>query len=231
MAKNIGILGGMTPESTTVYYEHITRTYIKRYGDYGFPQIIIFSVSFQQYEDWMTAGQWDKIAQGLSEAVQSVAKAGADFAVIATNTMHIVFPQIEKNSPIPLLSIIDATAEAIRERGMKTIGLLGTRFTMTEPFYKEGLEQFGIKTIVPDEQDRKTVDDIVFHELGKGEIRDDSRRKYVDIVKRLHRQGAEGVILGCTEIPLLINEKDCGVPLFNTTVIHAEKALAYALSS
>jgi aspartate racemase len=231
MAQTIGILGGMTPESTTVYYEHITRTYIKRYGDYGFPRIIIYSVSFQQYEDWMVAGQWDKIAGGLTEAVQSVAKAGADFAVIATNTMHIVFPQIEKNSPIPLLSIIGATAEAIRERNMKTVGLLGTRFTMTEPFYKEGLEKHGIKTIVPGKQDRKTVDDIIFHELGKGEIRDESRQKYVDIVKRTHDAGAEGIILGCTEIPLLINEEDCGVPLFNTTVIHAEKALAYALSS
>ena len=231
MVKTIGILGGMTPESTTVYYEHITRTYIKRYGDYGFPQIIIYSVSFQQYEDWMMAGQWDKIARGLTQAVQAVARAGADFAVIATNTMHIVFPQIEKNSPIPLLSIIDATAEAIREKSMKTVGLLGTRFTMTEPFYKDGLEKHGIQTIVPDEQDRKTVDDIIFHELGKGELRDDSRQKYVDIVKRLHCQGAEGVILGCTEIPLLINEKDCGIPLFNTTVIHAERAMDHALSS
>ncbi len=230
MAKTIGIIGGMTPESTTVYYEHIVHRYMDQFGDFGFPEIIIYSVSFQQYEDWMIADQWDAIAQGLTHAVQSTAKAGADFGVIATNTMHNVFPRLQDASPIPLLSIIDATAEAIQDRGMKTVGLLGTRFTMSKPFYKEGLERHGLKAIVPDENDRKTVDDIIFNELGKGVIRDESRQKYVEVVKRLQSNGAEGVILGCTEIPLLIEEKDCGVPLFNTTVIHAEKALAFALS-
>jgi len=229
MAKTIGILGGMTPESTTVYYEHIIRTYQKRFGDYGFPEIIIYSVSFQSYEDWMISGQWDAIAQGLTNAMMSLSKAGADFGVIATNTMHKVFHHIQANVPIPLLSIIDVTAKAIQEKGMKSIGLLGTRFTMTEPFYREGLSAFGIETLIPNEEDRKTVDEIIFHELGRGEIREESREKYVRIVQRLHKQGAEGVILGCTEIPLLISEKDCDIPLFNTTILHAETALEYSL--
>ena len=229
MAKTIGILGGMTPESTTVYYEHITRTYQKRHGDYGFPEIIIYSVSFQRYENWMISGQWDNIAEGLTQAVLSLSKAGADFCVIATNTMHKVFGHIQSHSPIPLLSIIETTAEAIQNRKMNTVGLLGTRFTMREAFYRDGLAEFGIQTIIPNDEDLKTVDDIIFHELGKGVIRQESREKYVDIVRRLHSQGAEGVVLGCTEIPLLISEADCDVPLFNTTILHAEKALEYAL--
>ena len=231
MSKTIGILGGMTPESTTVYYEHITRSYMEKFGDFGFPEIIVYSVSFQQYEDWMIAGAWDNIEKGLIEGMRNLEKAGADFAVIATNTMHKVFPQIQEAVSIPLVSIIDAVAEEINNRGMKTVGLLGTRFTMTEPFYKDGLTQQGIKTLIPDERDRKTVDDIIFHELGRGILNDDSRQKYVDVVKRLHAQGAQGVILGCTEIPLLITEADCEVPLFNTTVIHAEKALEVAIQT
>ena len=229
MAKIIGILGGMTPESTVTYYQHITRSYQERYGDYGFPEIVIYSVSFQQYEDWMISGNWDAIAEGLTQAVLSLRNGGADFGVIATNTMHKVFPQIQEASPIPLLSIIDATAESIQNQNMKTIGLLGTRFTMKEPFYREGLAKFGIDTLIPNENDLKIVDDIIFNELGRGILRQESRQKYVEIVSRLHDRGAEGIILGCTEIPLLISERDCSVPLFNTTVLHAEKALEYSL--
>ena len=230
MSKTIGILGGMTPESTVSYYQHITRSYIERFGDFGFPETIIYSVSFQEYEDWMISGNWDSIAEGLSRGIASLKRGGADFAVIATNTMHKVFPQLKENSPIPLISIIDATAEAIRERNMKTVGLLGTSFTMSEPFYLEGLAAYGITAIVPDKEGQKTINDIIFYELGKGILTDESRQKYVNIVYKLHEEGAEGVILGCTEIPLLIKEEDCGVPLFDTAVIHAEKALKYALS-
>ncbi len=229
MPKTIGILGGMTPESTVVYYQHIIRTYEERFGDYAFPPIVVYSVSFQQYEDWMLAGDWLSIARGLQDATLRLADSGADFVVIATNTMHKVLPQIREVSPVSILSIIDATADVILQRGMRTVGLLGTRFTMEEPFYAEGLASHGIDTVVPDEADRTTVNDIIFRELGKGIITPESRRKYVDIVDRLHEQGAEGVILGCTEIPLLISKADCTVPLFNTTVIHAEKALEEAL--
>ncbi len=130
MAKTIGIIGGMTPESTTMYYEYITRTYYQRYGDFGFPKIFIYSVSFQQYEDWMIAGDWDPIAEGLTEAAQSLVKVGADFGLLATNTMHKVLPIIMDNVSLPMLSIIDATAEEITSKGFTTVGLLGTRFTM-----------------------------------------------------------------------------------------------------
>jgi len=230
MSKTIGIVGGMSPESTTMYYEVITRTYQDRFGDYGFPEIIIFSVSFQKYVNWMHRNAWDKIANGLIEAIVRLKNGGAHFAIIATNTMHKVFDQIQKESPLPLLSIIDATAEAIQSKKMKTIGLLGTRFTMAESFYKERLGEWGIKTLVPDDQGQKIVNQIVFDELGKGKIRKESKQKCLTIVQRLHQRGVQGVILGCTELPLLIQEKDCGIPLFNTAVLHAEKVLQYSLS-
>ena len=230
MPKTIGIVGGMSPESTTTYYEHITRTYQERFGNYGFPEIIIYSVSFQQYIDWMNTEKWESIAEGLTQAVVSLKNSGADFGVIATNTMHKLFHQIKRKAPLPLLSIIDATAEAIQKEKIKRVGLLGTIFTMRETFYKKGLEEFGIKTLVPNTQEQETVNEIVFNELGKGIIRKESKQKYVEIVHRLQDQGAEGVVLGCTEIPLLIKEEDCGIPLFDTAVLHAEKALAFALS-
>jgi aspartate racemase len=230
MSKTIGILGGMTPESTTTYYQHITRSYVERFGNYSFPAIIVYSVSFQQYEDWMLAGEWNAIAEGLSKAVISLKNGGADFIVIATNTMHKVFHQIQKKSPIPLISIIDATAEEIHKRKMGTVGLLGTIFTMKESFYKDGLKKHGIRTLVPEAEDQDIVNQIIFDELGRGIFTKESRKQYVEIVRRLHERGAEGIILGCTEIPLLIKEEDCGIPLFDTAVIHAEKALQYALS-
>ncbi|HHS13685.1 MAG TPA: amino acid racemase [bacterium] len=229
MHKTIGILGGMTPESTTIYYQHITRTYVRRFGDYRFPPVVIYSVSFQQYEDWMTSGQWESIACGLSEGLLALHRAGADFAVLATNTMHNVLPELLKSAPIPILSIIDATAEAVQSRGMDTVGLLGTRFTMEKPFYVERLKHYGIKTLIPNNKDRETIHRIIFEELGSGIFTDESRYLYVSIVHRLRDAGARGVILGCTEIPLLIGESDCGVPLFDTAVIHADKALEYAI--
>ena len=231
MSKTIGILGGMTPESTVTYYQHITRTYIERYGNYGFPPIIVHSVSFQQYEDWMLAGEWNAIAEGLTKAVISLKNGGADFIVIATNTMHKVFHLIQKKSPLPLISIIDATAEEIQKRKMETVGLLGTIFTMKESFYKDGLKNHGIRTLVPEALDQDIVNQIIFDELGRGILKQESREQYIEIVHRLHEKGAEGVILGCTEIPLLIKEEDCGIPLYDTAVIHAEKALEVALSN
>jgi aspartate racemase len=229
MAKVIGILGGMTPESTTLYYDHIIHTYMEENGDYGFPEIIIYSVEFQSYEDWMIAGEWDRIGRGLGKCAQSLEKAGADFIVIATNTMHNVLESIQAAVSIPILSIIDATAEEIRKDGMDTVGLLGTIFTMKEAFYKDRLATLGIRAVVPDEDGLQTVNRIIFEELGKGIIREESRQAYVEIIQELRTRGAQGVILGCTEIPLLVQDKDCSIPLFNTSTIHAEKALAYAM--
>jgi aspartate racemase len=227
--KRIGILGGMSPESTVAYYEYITRTYTERYGNYGYPEILIYSVSFQPYVDWPSAGRWDLVAQGLSEAAKKLAAAGADLILIATNTMHIVFDQVQASVDTPMLSLLDAVADAIEGRELATVGLLGTRFTMENPFYQDSLARRGISFLVPDAGDREFVDRVIYEELVAGQVRDESRSGYVTIVDKLAKRGAEGVILGCTEIPLLLTEGDVNLPLFDTTAIHAEAALRNAL--
>ncbi len=231
MHKRIGILGGMSPESTVAYYEHITRTYTERHGDYGYPEILIYSVSFQSYVDWPNEDRWDLVAQGLSQAAQKLAAAGADFVLLATNTMHLVFDQIQAGVGVPMLSLLDATAEAIRARDLRTVGLLGTRFTMEKAFYQQALARQGIDVLVPDAADREYVNRVIYEELVAGRIRDESRAEFLAIIRRLAERGAEGVILGCTEIPLLVSEADVGLALFDTTAIHAEAALRYACST
>ena len=236
MSKRIGILGGMSPESTSEYYEYITRTYTERFGDYGYPEIIIYSVSFQSYVDWPLKDRWDLVAQGLSEAAQRLEAAGADFIIIATNTMHLVFDQVQASVNVPMLSLIETVGEAILglrsgdlAQRSKTVGLLGTRFTMEKTFYQDALARKGITVLVPDADDREYVNTVIYDELVAGQIRDESRAGFVAIIEKLAERGAEGVILGCTEIPLLVNEADAGIPLFDTMAIHAEAALNYAL--
>jgi aspartate racemase len=214
MHKKIGILGGMSPESTVEYYQYITRTYIERFGDHGYPEVIIYSVSFQAYVDWPRENRWDLVTQGLSAAARKLEAAGADFILIATNTMHLVF---------------DEVGEAILARGMSTVGLLGTQFTMEKTFYPDALARKGVSVLVPEADDRQYVNHVIYNELVAGQIRDESRVGFVAVVNRLAARGAEGVILGCTEIPLLVGEKDVGTPLFDTTAIHAEAALRYAV--
>jgi aspartate racemase len=230
MHKRIGILGGMSPESTVEYYRYITRAYTERFGDYGYPEIIIYSVSFQPYVDWPGQDRWDLVARGLSEAAQSLEAAGADFIVIATNTMHLVFDQVQASVSVPMLSLLDAVGDAILARGIKTVGLLGTKFAMEKGFYQDALAQRGITILVPDEKGREYVNTVIYDELVAGQIRNESRAGFVTIINELAERGAEGVILGCTEIPLLVSEQDAGMPLFDTTVIHAEAALNYALA-
>ncbi len=229
MHKTIGILGGMSPESTVAYYEYITRTYTKQFGDYGYPEILIYSVSFQPYVDWPNGDRWDLVAEGLSHAARALEVAGADVILIATNTMHIVFDEVEASVNVPMLSLLDAVGNAIEGRGMETVGLLGTAFTMEKAFYQDALAERGITVLVPGAADRKRVNDVIYEELVAGEIREASRELFVGIVRGLAERGAEGVILGCTEIPLLISEGDAHMPLFDTTVIHADVALRYAI--
>jgi aspartate racemase len=229
MHKRIGILGGMSPESTVEYYQYITRSYTERFGDYGYPEIIIYSVSFQPYVDWPRQDRWDLVAQGLSEAAQRLEAAGADFIVIATNTMHLVFDQVQASVSVPMLSLLDAVGDAVLARGVKTVGLLGTKFAMEKGFYQDALAPKGITVLVPDGGGREYVNTVIYDELVAGQIRDESRAGFVAIINELAERGAEGVILGCTEIPLLVGEEDAGMPLFDTTVIHAEVALNYAL--
>lgn len=229
MRKKIGILGGMSPESTSEYYEYITRTYTERFGDYGYPEIIIYSVSFQPYVDWPNENRWDLVAQGLGEAAHRLEAAGADFIIIATNTMHLVFDQVQASVNVPLLSLLDVVGEAILARGMSAVGLLGTKFTMEKSFYQDALARKGVTVLTPDAGDREYVNSVIYDELVAGQIRDESRAGFVAIIQKLAERGAEGVILGCTEIPLLVSEADAGIPLFDTTAIHAEAALNYAL--
>jgi len=229
MHKKIGILGGMSPESTVAYYEYITRTHTVRCGDYSYPEIIIYSVCFQDYVDWGNLERWDDVARGLGLAAQRLVAAGADFIVIATNTMHLVLDEVRASVDVPVLSLLDAVAEAILARGMHTVGLLGTRFTMEKPFYRDALARKGIAVLVPDGDDRAYVNRVIYDELVAGQIREAARAGFVAIIEKLAERGAEGVILGCTEIPLLICEGDAGLPLFDTTTLHAEAALEFAL--
>ena len=231
MHKVIGILGGMSPESTIAYYEYITRTYTQRYGDYGYPEILIYSVSFQPYVDWPQDGRWDLVEKGLAKAASKLETAGADFILIATNTMHLVFDEVQAQVNIPMLSLLDAVGEAILSKGLKQVGLLGTKFTMESTFYQEALKGKGITVLVPETEDRAYVNKVIYDELVAGKILENSRSGFVDVIRRLENQGAEGVILGCTEIPLLVSEADVGIPLFDTTAIHAEAALNYAVGS
>jgi aspartate racemase len=229
MHRTIGILGGMSPESTVAYYQYITHTYTQEFGDYGYPQILIYSVSFQPYVDWPQEGRWDLVAEGLSQAAQALEAAGADVILIATNTMHFVFDEVAADVNVPMLSLLDAVADAIQGRGMQTVGLLGTAFTMEKTFYQEALAERGIEVLVPNAEDRKRVNDVIYDELVAGEILDASHETFVRIIDDLAQRGAEGVILGCTEIPLLVTAERAGVPLFDTTTIHADAALRYAV--
>ena len=229
MHKKIGILGGLTPESTVTYYQHIVRRYQELFGDHGYPEIIVYSVSFQRFEDWMGEEDWDSIKEALLSGLESLSASGADFAVIATNTMHIVFDELNEKSPIPLINIIDATAEAIKMEGLDTVGLLGTRFTMEKPFYKEGLARHGIEPLVPDKADRDYINKVVFEELSRGLLLTESRDRFLKIIEGLMGRGAQGIILGCTEIPLLVTPQTTAVKLFDTATIHAEKALEFAI--
>lgn len=229
MHKKIGILGGMSPESTLVYYEHITRAYTQRFGDYSYPEILIYSVNFQKFVEWQHSGEWAEAAAAMASALEALRRAGADFGLIATNTMHLVFEDVQKAVAMPLLNIIDATAESILAAGLRRVGLLGTVFTMREPFFRERLQRACIEVLTPAASDQERMNEVIYQELCGGRILPASRTLFLDIIGRLQARGAQGIVLGCTEIPLLVRPEDCALPLFNTTLIHAEKALQRAI--
>ncbi|MBD3171721.1 amino acid racemase [Candidatus Bathyarchaeota archaeon] len=228
MYKKIGILGGLTPESTVTYYMHIVHRYHELHGDHGYPESIIYGASFQQFEDWMNEEDWDSIEKELLKGLKALKRAGADFAVIATNTMHILFDELQKQIDMPLISIVDATAEAIKDEGFKKVGLIGTQFSMTKPFYREGLKKHGIDVVIPSKEERDYIVKVIFEELSIGKLIEESRQGYLEIIDNLVAEGAEGIVLGCTEIPLLIRQEDTDVKVFDTATVHAEKALQYA---
>lgn len=227
--KTIGLLGGMSWESTQTYYRLINEGVKNRLGGLHSAKLVLFSVDFAEIEALQHKGDWPATADILAGAALSVQKAGADFLVIGTNTMHKVAPEIEQAIGIPLLHIADATAQLLKKEGVTRAGLLGTRFTMQQAFYRERLEAAGIDVLTPDESQRDEVHRVIYEELCQGEIKPDSRHTYLDIVSSLSGRGAQAVILGCTEIGLLIRQADTEVPLYDTTEIHAARAVELAL--
>lgn len=229
--KTIGLIGGMSWESTVPYYKIINEEVRDRLGGLHSAKIILYSVEFDEIEKCQSSGDWEKSGEILGSAAQGLETAGADFILICTNTMHKVAPQVASVVHIPIIHIADATADELEKCNIQKVGLLGTKYTMTETFYKQKLIDRDIDIIIPDEPDVDTVNDIIFHELCIGEIKADSRKKFQEIIDRLKAQGAEGVILGCTEIGLLIHQSDSPLPVFDTTLIHAKRAVELALES
>jgi len=230
--KTIGLLGGMSWESTALYYRLINEGVRRHLGGLHSARIAMVSVDFHPIEGLQHNGEWDRTAQLLAEDARRIEAAGADFLLICTNTMHKVAPQIEAAIDIPLLHLADVTADRVKERRMNTIGLLGTNFTMEQDFYKGRLtDKHGLKVVVPSKADRQIVHRIIYDELCAGVVKEGSRKEYLRIMEKMRADGAEGIIEGCTEIVMLVQQAHTDIPLFDTTAIHAEAAVKMALES
>ena len=227
--KTIGLLGGMSWESTVTYYQVINETVKERLGGLHSARLLLYSVDFAEIERCQAAGDWEESGRLLGRAAAALEGAGADFLVICTNTMHKVVPQVEQQISIPILHIADATADALEGAGVDTVALLGTRYTMTQPFYRERLEGRGIRVLTPDPPDMELVHRVIYEELCLGVVSPASREAYRRIIGQLQGRGAQGVILGCTEIGLLISQKDVSLPVFDTTLIHGQRAALLAM--
>ena len=227
--KIIGLIGGMSWESTVTYYQQINRLTATQLGGLHSAKLLLYSVDFEEIEACQTSGDWKKSAQILAQAAQSLERAGAELILICTNTMHKVAPQVQASVSIPLLHIADATADALEEAHISTVALLGTKYTMCETFYTNKLIQRGIQVLIPDKADAELVNRVIFQELCLGQHKDSSKAEFLRIINALGAQGAQGVILGCTEIGLLISQSDTALPIFDTTLIHAERAVRIAL--
>lgn len=227
--KTIGLIGGMSWESSVEYYRIINEEVKKRLGRLHSAKCLLFSVDFEEIERFQSEGKWEEAGNLLGDVALSLEKGGADFIVICTNTMHKVVENIEKKISIPILHIADATAKQIKKLNVKTIGLLGTKYTMEQDFYKTRIESNGIKVIIPNDSERELVNKVIYNELCLGSIQQSSREYYKQVIKNLVNNGAEGIILGCTEIGLLIKQEDSEVPLFDTAEIHAIESVKTAL--
>lgn len=226
--KTIGLIGGMSWESTTTYYQLINETIKNELGGLHSAKILLYSVDFAEIEHYQASGDWAKSAEVLGKIAQKLEQAGADFIVICTNTMHKVAPQIQENISIPILHIAQATAETLLENGIQKVGLLGTKYTTTQDFYKDKLLEAGLEVLIPDQAGIAEVNRVIYDELCLGDIKDSSKQTYLAIIDDLKNAGAEAVILGCTEIGLLVKQAD--LPLYDTTAIHAEKAAQLAVN-
>lgn len=227
--KTIGLIGGMSWESTVTYYQVINETIKKQLGGLHSAKCILYSVDFDEIEKYQVSREWDKSADVLSEAAQALERAGADYIVICTNTMHKVAPEIGRRIHIPILHIADMTAAELQKQGIKKVGLLGTKYTMRQDFYKNILIEQGIEVVIPNDADVDVVNRIIYDELCLGKISEQSKDIYLDIIMKLAQDGAQGIILGCTEIGLLVRQSDIDIPLFDTTLIHAEQAALKSL--
>lgn len=228
--KTLGLIGGMSWESTVPYYRLINETIKARLGGLHSAKLVIYSVDFDEIATLQHAGDWDAAGQVLADAAQRLERAGAEALVICANTMHKVAPAIEAAVRLPVLHVVDAVAEDIRAAGFHKVGLLGTRFTMEHPFYAERLAHHGLQTLIPEQAERELVHRVVYEELCLGKIVDDSRDAYRRIMAELVARGAQAIILGCTEISMLVSTRDAAVPLFDTTAIHARKAAEWMLA-
>ncbi|GKU84470.1 aspartate/glutamate racemase family protein [Niallia sp. NCCP-28] len=229
--KTIGLIGGLSWESTADYYRLINTFIKEELGGLHSAKCQIYSFNFEEIVSLQKSGNWEKATELMINAGKTLENAGAELIVICTNTMHKMASEVQAALSVPLIHIADAAAKDITHHGLKKVGLLGTKFTMEQDFYKEKLAQWEISTIIPNETDRQIIHDIIFNELCQGKFLFESKEKYKKIMNKLREAGAEGIILGCTEIPLLITEEDIDIPLFNTTYLHAKEASASALYS
>ncbi len=228
--KTIGMIGGMSWESSVEYYKLINEGIHQRLGGVHSAKSVMVSVDFAEIEVLQKTGRWQEATQAMVDAARQVEAAGADFLLICTNTMHKMADEVQAAIHIPLLHIVDAAAEAVKKRGIRTVGLLGTRFTMQGEFYKGRLaDKFGLKVIIPSEADQTIIHNVIYEELVIGKIVPSSRSAYLEIIKKMETEGAQGVVLGCTEIGLLVKQSDCSLPLFDTTLLHALAAVDEAL--
>ena len=229
--KTIGLIGGMSWESTQEYYRIINEEINKCLGGLHSAKIILYSVDFAEIEKSQHMNDWNKLTKNMIDAAKSLEKAGADFIVICTNTMHKMADDIERSTNIPLLHLGDATAKEIKKKNLNKVGLLGTKFTMEEGFYKKRLtDKSYAEVLIPDSDDREIVHKVIFKELCLGKVEQKSKENYIRIIDKLIKNGAEGIVLGCTEIPLLIKQNDISVPIFDTTTIHAKAAVDFSLN-
>ena len=228
MSKRIGILGGISAESTLRYYDRIIKGYFERRRDYYYPEVVIFSLNFQRFTDFEDRGHRDGYVAEIMSGVRALERAGAEFVVMAANSPHAVFEEVEGLSNVPLLSIVNVTAEHAGRMGLRKLLLLGIKFTMQSSFYQDGCREYGIEITVPAGEDQDRINRIIFEELARGIVRDGSREELLGVIKG---RPADGVILGCTELPLILRQEDSPVPLLDTLELHAAAALDFSLSS
>jgi len=227
--KTIGLIGGMSWESTITYYQLLNEAAKERLGGLHSAKVLLYSVDFFEVEALMSRGAWDEAAAMLGDVAARLEAAGADFILICTNTLHKVAPQVQARIHVPLVHIAEAAADELRTQGITRVGLLGTKYTMTQEFYRDKLTASGIEVMIPEGDDIDLVNSVIFDELCLGIVKDESRAAYLRVIADLQQRGAQGILLGCTELGLIVDPKDVSLPLFDTTVIHAQKALRLAL--